>query len=160
MLAHSLPKKLRDTERMFDKYQLALTKEGGIWPILLTDLLLDFELSTEDIYRAASVLSNYVLSSSMLPHATNGSSDEPEFPDVHPSDEPEFPDVHPPPLHDFVRELLGGQFDEQHSIELVNQAYQKYWETLSGLSEMGLIEDPLVEKFGVVRVSVRSIISH
>ena len=40
------------TERSLGDYKLALTKEGGIWPILLTKLYLKDELSDIDVASA------------------------------------------------------------------------------------------------------------
>ena len=43
---------LSTTERSLGDYNLALTKEGGIWPILLTELSLKYELSDIDVASA------------------------------------------------------------------------------------------------------------
>jgi hypothetical protein len=110
-------------EKKVGDREIALTKTGGFWPVLLADLSLRYELSDEEIERAARKAAHYYLESpDRLSHRAGTR------------------EVEDGAVRTFLRELI---FDDDFSVnEFVEHVESEYNKTLNHLSSEGLVEDP------------------
>ena len=111
------------------KGKLAVTKQGGLWPIILSELSLKYEFSDEEVLRAAA---------SMASAIRNYPLDQKSDPDLFARAEIKLIDIF---LHDLLGDYYEVEVRDVH--EFLFENFRKYSETLGRLIDDGFIEDPL-----------------